>query len=471
MSSAVETIVQHVRSALETLKHPSDRAVVIGLSGGLDSQVLAHALQSAAEQDGPPLLAVHIDHGLRSESSQDAQKVEELCASWDLPCTVSRVDVDLWDASLRQGTESAARNARYAALARAALDHDTDTIAVAHHLDDQVETVLMRIIGGTGLEGLGGMSLVTRRPVPLDPGRPALRRLQIFRPLLDVPRSDLEAYAAAVGIVPINDPTNSSIVYRRNAIRQTVVPALESIEPGFRSSLSRTCDLLQDDAQFVSDTVDELFNEVVANRSEVWMVERKKFRNAHRAIQRRILFRIIDAILGVHARVSHERLEALRNATLEGQPGKIIELADGVVGYVDYDRLAIGHSEKLEHDLRKLSWVPLLEPGTEIELNGEVDVPLKNGWRVRGNVGHHEKLLLRTRHEGDRTRVRGREIKLQDWFVNQKVPRYLRDWLPIVVHERDVRWVIGLDFTVYPDNRSGIELGLELDLHGGRDRS
>ena len=467
MSGAVAEIVEQVRESLEHLRHPRQRPLIIALSGGVDSQVLAHALLHIASEEGPVIHAIHVDHGLRPASASDASRVQAICDAWDLSCQVVQVNVDAWDQVLGQGVESAARHARYAALASAAIDNDTDTIVTGHTLDDQVETVLLRLISGTGLEGVSGMSEISRRPISLNPGRPALRRLAIFRPLLNVTREQVEAYAAEAGIEPVEDESNESLAYRRNAIRHTVVPHLEAIEPAVRASIGRTTSLLHDDARFIADTVDELFDDVVANRSGVLMIERQQFRQIHTAIQRRILYRVIDSILGADARISQERSEALRTAAVDGQPGKIIELADDVIGYVDYDRLAIGQSATLEDDLRRLSWVPLLEPGTVVKLEGDVDVPLSNGWRVRGHAETDGELVLRTRQDGDRTRgERKREIKLQDWFVNRKVPRYLRDWLPVVAFDGEVRWVIGLDMTEYPDSRSGVQLHLELDTPG-----
>jgi tRNA(Ile)-lysidine synthetase-like protein len=467
MLDVMTELVEQVRQSLQQINHPDHRPLIIGLSGGVDSQVLAHALIQVTRDGGPVLHAVHIDHGLREGSAQDALSVERICQQWDLSFERIEVDVQAWDEKLDQGTESAARHARYAALARVALDNDADTIVTGHTLDDQVETVLLRLLSGSGLEGLSGMSEISRRPIPLNPGRPALRRLAIFRPLLSVSRSQIEAYASEVGISPIEDETNNSNAYRRNAIRHNVVPHLVNIEPAVRESIARTAWLLRDDVRFVADAVDSAFADMVAERAGVLMVERQQFRNAHTAIQRRVLYRAIDSMLGVNARISQERIESLRKAAVDGQPGKVIELVDAIVGYIDYDRLAIGHSGTIEEDMRKLSWVPLLEPGREIPLDGEVDVALTNGWRVRGHVETSGQLVLRTRRDGDRTRVsRSREIKLQDWFVDRKVPRYLRDWLPMVALNDEIRWVIGLDITEYPDSRNGIELHLELDLSG-----
>jgi tRNA(Ile)-lysidine synthetase-like protein len=466
-SGVIAEIVNEVRSSLERIRHPVKRPLVIGLSGGIDSQVLAHALMQATEDTGPDLFAMHIDHGLRSGSGNDAARVASICEDWGLPCEAVRVEVNAWEKVLEQGTESAARYARYAALAQQAIDLNTDTIVTGHNLDDQVETMLLRLVAGTSLEGLSGMREISRRPIPLAPEKRAIRRFAIFRPLLNVSRAQIESYAEEAGITPIEDESNESIAYRRNAIRHTVVPGLEAIEPGFRDAFARTAALLQDDAGFIADTVDETYDEVVAERAGVWMLERRQFRSAYPAIQRRVLFRIIEPLLPPRARIGRERIEALRHAAVEGQPGKIIELAENLIGYVDYDRLAIGDASTLEDDLRRLSWVPLLEPGTSVRLSGDVDVLLTNGWRVHGEASTAGELILRTRQDGDRTRdERGREIKLQDWFVDRKVPRYLRDWLPVVALDGEVRWVIGLDVTEFPDTRNNIHLQLELDTVG-----
>jgi tRNA(Ile)-lysidine synthetase-like protein len=467
MSDVVAEIVDQIRDSLEHVCHPLDRPLVVGLSGGVDSQVLTHALLQVAADSGHELQAIHVDHGLRRESQDDAERVQQICKSWGLMCDVVKVDVSSWDSVLHQGTESAARNARYAALARVAIENETDTIATGHTLDDQIETILLRLLAGTGLEGLSGMREKIRRFIPLDPGRPPLRRFVIFRPLLSVSRAQVEEYASVVGIEPVEDETNVSLAYRRNAIRRTVVPALEAIEPSVRESVARTAGLLQDDVSFISDVVDATYEDVVAQRAGLWMLERQQFRAAHAAIQRRILHRVVEPLLSAKSRLSLERIEALRLAAVEGHPGKVIELADSVVAYIDYARVAIGDASALEDDLRRLSWVPLLEPGTNVPLRGDVDVWLANGWRIRGHVPDDVDLTLRTRREGDRTRDdRSREVKLQDWFVNHKVPRYLRDWLPLVARESEIDWVIGLDVMEFPSSRGGVQLHLELEMSG-----
>lgn len=460
----VSDVQQEVASALEQIRHPGQRPMIVAISGGVDSQVLAHALTTVTSESGPTLLAVHVDHGLRESSASDAERVGEVCSRLNLEYEIKRVDVDAWDAELRQGTESAARAARYASLATAAIGAGSDTIATGHTLDDQAETVLLRLMSGSGLEGMGGMGRISRRSVSLDPGGENHSRVAIFRPMLNLRRTEIDAYARECALIPIEDETNESLEFRRNAIRKTVLPAMEKIEPGTLDAINRTTRLLRDDANFIADTVDETFDDVVAERSGVWMIERQQFRVAYQAIQRRILYRVIEPLLRAGTRLGLERIEALRQASVDGRSGTVIELAEDLIGYIDYDRVAIGRAESLEDDLRRLSWIPQVTPGAEIPLRGNISVALDNGWRVLGEAPADDGWVLRTRRDGDRTRnERGREVKLQDWLVDRKVPRYVRDWLPVVARESEVRWIIGLDITEFKDPANDVHLHLELD--------
>jgi tRNA(Ile)-lysidine synthetase-like protein len=467
MANVGTELLDRARQCVESLAVPVELPIVVGLSGGVDSQVLLHTLLQVTQVSGHTLIAVHVDHGLRPESGSDARRVRELCDQWGVRCQVESVDVAVWNQRLRQGTESAARYARYAALARVAQDNDTNLVATGHTLDDQLETLLLRLLSGSGLEGLSGMTSVSERTVPLDPDAQETATVRIVRPLLTGTRKDVLAYADSVGIEPVEDASNTDLDYRRNAIRHTVIPQLESIESGVRSSVNRTLELLQDDVEFIADVVNDAYERVVAERDGLWMIDRRRFRLSHVAIQRRLLFRVLSPLIPSEARLGRERVDALRETVVDGQPGKVIEIAGDLVAYTDYDRVAVGRASTIEDELRRLSWVPLLEPGSEIELGGNIDIPLLNGWRVRGEASSKGQLILRTRRDGDRIRgTRGREIKLQDWLVDHKVPRYLRDWLPIVTLDNEVQWVIGLNMTEYPDWRNNIHLQLERDVPG-----
>jgi hypothetical protein len=308
------------------------------------------------------------------------------------------------------------------------------------------------------------MSPISRREVPLDPQGDETAVISLLRPLLALSRADIASYADHYELVPIEDASNECQEFRRNALRHSVVPRLEEIAPGAVGSIVRTAGLLRDDVQFLTDTVDEVLERVAANRDGIWMIEREGFRDAYPAIQRRVLIRIVEGVLSPTSRIGHERVEALRVAAVSGRPGSQIEIGEGINCYVDYGRIAIGSADTLEEDLRRLSWIPTLQPDSEVPLRGHVDLELGNGWRLRGDTPNNDDWTLRTRKAGDRVRAsRRRAVRLQDWLVDRKVPRYVRDWLPLAVHHGEVRWIIGLDLTEFELPAEGVHLRLERD--------
>jgi tRNA(Ile)-lysidine synthase len=202
---------------------PGNAPVCVGFSGGLDSSVLLHLLAEDAEKSGRKVTALHVHHGLSPNADTWVKFCERFCANHGVPLAVERVRVDP-DSS--QGIEAAARMARYAAYAA----RPEPFIALAHHLDDQAETVLFQLLRGTGLKGIAAMPEL--RPL-LGPAK------QIFRPLLRYSRSELKAFAEANGVRWIEDESNASPRHDRNFLRHEVGPLLTGRFPGWQEALAR----------------------------------------------------------------------------------------------------------------------------------------------------------------------------------------------------------------------------------------
>jgi tRNA(Ile)-lysidine synthase len=206
---------------------PGGGPILVALSGGRDSLVLLHLLRFGREGApllaGPELRAVHVDHRMRSESGADASWVTGLCGAW-------RVPLDVETLPRAPGTEGAARTARYRALRRVARDRGAATLLLAHHADDQAETVLFRLLRGTGPRGLAGIP--PARLLGAGPASPLL-----LRPLLDEPGAALERWAAAHGLRAREDPSNQVPGPARNRIRLELLPALEARDPEIRPTL------------------------------------------------------------------------------------------------------------------------------------------------------------------------------------------------------------------------------------------
>lgn len=201
------------------LPHLPPRARIwVAYSGGLDSTVLLHLLRA---RNTPNLRAVHVHHGLQSAADDWARQARRFCRQLGVPLSVKKVDVR---AARGEGPEAAARTARYAALQSVLREHDL--LATAHHRDDQAETVLLRALRGTGVTGLAAMAPLQ----PLPPG-------QLWRPLLDIPRARLRAYAEQHQLRWIDDPHNSDPRYARSYLRNELMPRLQRHWPQAQRSL------------------------------------------------------------------------------------------------------------------------------------------------------------------------------------------------------------------------------------------
>jgi tRNA(Ile)-lysidine synthase len=215
----------------------------VAFSGGRDSTALLHALAQLPEAREHGLRALHVDHGLHHESSEWAAHCARFCRSLDVPFAALRVTVD---DTRGQGIEAAARRARYAAFSES-LQHG-EWLALAHHRDDQIETVLLKLLRGAGPEGLGGMR--ARRPF----GRGSL-----WRPLLETSREDLERYLVSHALEYLDDPANRDRRFARNVLRHELIPVLERHWPHAGSSILHSAQLCRAAGDYLAREADTAF--------------------------------------------------------------------------------------------------------------------------------------------------------------------------------------------------------------------
>jgi len=209
----------------------SSPAIALALSGGLDSMVLLHVAHAWAREQGVTLFAFHVHHGLSPNADAWRTHCAAACAALSVAFDAHAVVVDKG----KSGIEAAARKARYAALGEMCRAHGAGLLLTAHHLDDQAETVLLQLLRGSGTAGLSGMDAANRAPTLLGDDT-----LVMARPLLQVGRQELEAFAAGAGIAWVDDESNSDPRHARNALRHTVMPALAQAFPGFQQRVARS---------------------------------------------------------------------------------------------------------------------------------------------------------------------------------------------------------------------------------------
>jgi tRNA(Ile)-lysidine synthase len=451
---------------LETIrKHqllPVGSTVVVGVSGGADSLALLHVLYTLREQMAWRLHVATLDHGLRGEAgAEDARFVVEMCQQWQIAVTAGKVDVAAIARESKQSIELTARRARYHFLTQVAKAVGTDRIAVAHHANDQAETLLMRIVRGTSTRGLQAMAWQA-------PYWEGVIPVNVVRPLLNVTRQAIEAYCKAQGLQLRHDTTNDDIDYARNYIRHEVLPHLAHLNPQLISALCRLADTMAAEEDFIHQFLRAVVADVTVQEGRI-VYPRAHFQQLHVVLQRRFI-RWAAAQLGDLQDLSHERILAAVDVATTGHVGAIAELPHALCLRVDYEHIVIERNKAPQTtavDMR-------LEQGAalNVPIPSEVEIPHQH-WRLnimlsaeafnaRLAIPEGAQVVLRTRRTGERFAplgLQGHTQKLSEWMVDHKIPRAIRDYIPLLVVDGQIaailygeHWTISHHFAVADDS-------------------
>ena len=424
--------------------------VLVAVSGGLDSMVLLHVLQRLAPTKRWRLTVAHLNHQLRGRSSDADQKlVERVARRMNLPIIAERADIGAMAAQAKGSIEMVARRVRHAFLARVARAQRGQTIALAHHADDQVELFFLRLLRGAGADGLSGMEPIAVSPV--DPN------VKLVRPLLSVTRAEIEEFARRERIPFREDASNRSTDHLRNRIRHELLPLLErNFQPAIRAVILRTMELLSADAEFSWHAALE------------WLARKPAdFESLHIAVQRRVLQ---DQLIELGIPPDFFLIERLRHEPQQPvciAPGKLL-LRD-VLGrlHVKRDVHFAFDEEQLEINLDTKP-TGIVFDGVELSWNCK-DVKSPAISRRAGREQFDGKLvgsrvIVRHWRKGDRFRPIGMAsaVKLQDLFANTRVPKAERHQrLVASTANGEIFWVEGLRiserFKLRPETRCLLE--------------
>ena len=263
---------------------PAGARVVIGVSGGPDSVALAHLLLELSAPGAFTLVGLaHLNHQLRPSAARDEQFCRDLAASLGLDILVEHGDVAAYASAEGLSVEDAARRLRYEFLDRVATRWSADRIAVGHTLDDQAETVLLKLIRGAGLTGVGGIS-------PLK-GR-------VIRPLLEITKGALIGYLSGRGLAWVEDETNADLSNPRNRIRHLVLPELERAYPGASRAIARTAAVARSESEYVESQAAAMFAAVARRTPDGLELDTERLTVAPRPIVRRVLLMALRAVSG-----------------------------------------------------------------------------------------------------------------------------------------------------------------------------
>lgn len=412
--------------------------ILIAASGGTDSLALLHILMSLRDSLGCDLHVATLDHGLRGEAgADDARFVVETAQAWNIPVTSSTADVRALAAERRIGIEAAARSARYDFLAQVARAIGAHRVAVAHHAGDQVETVLLHLLRGSGLRGLSGMSFASPLPGHSD--------LTLIRPLLGITRADLEAYCHDHALHPRHDVSNDDLSLTRNRLRHETLPYLRDLAPGFDRRLLALAEIAALEDNFVDSALSQTIDPHLIHQPDRITLPRAIFVALHPALQRRF---VLSAARDLRAHdITAQHVAAAVDLALKGQVGARALLTAGVQLRRDYDAIVVEReSAPLPDDHPLLptaeSVIPVAIPGTTTVGQGGAawlltasPTPLE-GDSASLAIPEGAEIILRGRRNGDRFAPQGLDghtRKLKDWLIDRRVPRRHRDRLPLLV--------------------------------------
>lgn len=412
--------------------------IVVGVSGGPDSLCLLYVLNELKVKYDLTLLVAHVNHMIREEADYEENFVKETASTLNLPFFSKKINVVEEAKKNKQSTEEFARNVRYNFFEEIRLKEKANKIAVAHNLNDTVETTLMNLIRGCGMEGLCGISAKSN---------------SIIRPLLNTSREKIEEFCNVNSLMPMIDKTNFESIYTRNKIRNNLLPKLKELNPDIITSISRMNSIIKEEKELIDEIVEKEYDKVRLKNQEV-VLSKDKFNSNCKAIKRRLLRSAIEEFNGSLKDISFVSIENAIDIIENAQNGTLIKISDDVKIKVDYAKLCFIKSVEKNNDYMYELNIPgktcIEELGTYIECEikkaDEVpDIIKDKNKKIFDIAKTGKKLYVRNRKNGDSflpTGMSGTK-KIKDFFSDNKISLDERDKIPLITNEDDIIWVVG----------------------------
>ncbi len=444
-----QKVLAYIRE--KKLVSPGEK-VLVAVSGGADSVCLLYVLEGLKQELGIDLHIAHMNHRLRGRDAEaDARYVAGLAKRLGILATVESRDVKVYQEQHRLSLEEAAREVRYDFLSSVAKEAGARKVAVGHTADDHIETLLMHLIRGSGMNGLRGLKPATNLKVSGG-------SLTVIRPLLCLSRQEAVAYCRARGLKPHLDISNLSVEPLRNKVRHNLIPELKKYNSQISQALLRLSRTSADDLDFIDAEARRLMNSVLKVSKDSVVIEKKSFLVLYPALQRRLLRLSIESLLGSLKDIEAGHIEDIIEA-LDKPAGRAIGLPFGLCFTIEYDRYV------LAPESISLCPLPVLAGEKELKIPGrtkfcgwEIDVAMvtpsqfkKEGGEANdfsacfdfASVGR--KLTVRHRLPGDRFQPLGmaQPKKLNVFMIGARIPRKWRPRVPIICSGDDILWVVG----------------------------
>lgn len=415
--------------------------VVVGVSGGPDSLTLLHFLNSIKDRYALKIFCAHINHCLRGvESDQEEEYVKNICREWDIQFFSKRIDIKEIAKNSKVSEESAGRIERYAYFEEVLKVACANKIAVAHNANDNTETILMRILRGTGLDGLCGI-----KPV----------RGNIIRPLIETTRDEIMCYCNNNGLSPKIDSSNSDTKYTRNKIRLELLPYLgDNFNPNIIETINRMSNIIALDVEFLSYHTEKICDDLILHQNKEYIsIDLDKINKQSQNLISRILRNIIYRLKGDLIEIEHTNIEDILSFINNAKTGSQFDLPNGLklkksyneLGF--YKRIKETGFQKYNYILKIPGETLITETGSMFEtyLADEIDTKTDKYTQAFDYEKINSKVHIRTRQDGDIINPKGMKgsKKLKDYFIDKKVPKEKRDEIPLVTVDSEVIWIVG----------------------------
>lgn len=420
--------------------------VVAGISGGADSVCLFFVLLELREEMGFDFVAVHVNHGLRGESAdRDEQFVQELCTKYDVPLEIFHINLESAAKKWKQSLEEAGRQARRKAYEETCGKYGCNKITLAHHQNDNAETLLLNLCRGSGLAGVGGI-----RPV----------NGAYLHPLLCMTRQEIEQYLTERGHTWCTDETNLETEYTRNKLRHLVIPVLEEqVNTQTVRHMNETMEQLREVQEYIGEQAEAAFRQSADLNMEGGsvLIRQEDFCVQLRVVQKIVVRRSLERVCGGLKDIGQSHVEAVLEL-FEKQVGRRRDLPCAVCAVRVYEGVLLQKKEEKKE----------LFPPIELRIPGETQIP-QTGWLVRCKIFPkrsdisgkdipekvytkwfdydiiNRSLCFRTRQSGDTIVIdhAGHRQKLKAWFTNEKIPAGERDFQPLIADGSRIVWIPG----------------------------
>lgn len=424
MQNAKNFIIQN------SLIKPGER-IGVGVSGGSDSMALVHFLHSISEELDIEVIAIHVDHGIREESRDEANFVIEKCREMGVRAYKFRIDSPKIAKEKNISLETAAREGRYGVFNSLFKKDVVDKIALAHHLSDQAETILMHIFRGSGVAGARGMD-------PIRDGR-------FIRPLLSTSKEEILDYINFNNLDYVNDSSNADNTFTRNYLRNVLFPQITAKWPGAIGAIVNFGKAVKEDDDYINS---QIFDDAIIYEDKEAKIPLSYFIYPAPIISRMIIKALKN--IGVEKDFEKKHVDMIKDLATSHENGKRISLPFYVVAIKDYDYLTLANRKKVI-------------PQFKCELRcGEFDLPdgrklvvkrVKEMQQKEGVVYFDYRKVPKTamwrfRQDGDVfTKFGGGTKKLKSFLIDKKVPQRKRDILPVLADENQVFVIAGVEIS------------------------